>query len=242
MEGIRLDHVSKIYSHSKKNVCEVLDQINLHIEPGEFVSLTGESGSGKSSLARLVLGLEPPTSGDIFIDEIFLSGQAMTNRKKLYSRVQAVFQDAGGTLNSKLSVYQNVEESLVNLTTLNREQRRERIHNLMEMLLLDVKLLKTQTGKLSGGEQRRLSLLRALAIQPKYLVLDEVVSGLDLISKSAVLSLLKTYRESFDCGCLFITHDLSAAAVLSDRVLRIEGGRITKVAVVNQTERYVKSG
>lgn len=146
------------------------------------------------------------------------------NRK----RIQAVFQDASGTLNPARSVYHNVEEALRNLTTLDKVKRHEQIENLMELTHMDEKLLKVPVRQLSGGEQRRLSLLRALSIHPQYLVLDEVTSGLDQISANAVLNLLETYHEEYGCAYLLITHDRQIACRLSHRILEIQGGKFVR--------------
>lgn len=146
---------------------------------------------------------------------------------------QAVFQDAGGTLNPMRSVRSNVEEAMINLTDLTREQRHERIKELMELTHMDSKLLDVPPRQLSGGEQRRLSLVRAMSIRPRYLILDEVLSGLDLISADAVMSVLEQYHREFDCSFLLITHDMDSAYRLSDTILTMQSGQIVRVGIKN---------
>lgn len=205
---------------------EALVNINLQINEGEFISIVGESGSGKSTLARMILGLEKPDGGAVEINGQNIFGCNEKIRKALKKDIQAVFQDATGTLNPKVSVYGNVTEALVNLTNLNKTQRKERIYELMKITNMDISLLKVPTRQLSGGEQRRLSLLRALSIRPSFLVIDEVISGLDLISADAVMKVLEIYHKEYNCGCLFITHDKKSAYRLSDRILIMERGQI----------------
>lgn len=228
MEGILIDSISKEYFIHKKKRLEVLSTIKFSIHPGEFVSLIGESGSGKSTLAKLIMGLEIPTSGKILFDGIDYRYAKGRNKREHYQKAQAVFQDTGGTLNPKLSTYHNVEESLVNLTALSKTARRERILELMSLLELNEALLKRPIQLLSGGEKRRLSLLRALAVKPKYLILDEVISGLDNQSINAVEKLLMKHREQFNCAYLYITHNQRSAFRVSDRILLLAKGHLTQ--------------
>ena len=139
--------------------------------------------------------------------------------------------DAGGTLNPAWSTSKNVEEALVNLTDLSPSQRKNRIAELMEQTGLSKNLLDTPVRRLSGGEQRRLALLRSLSISPEFLILDEVTAGLDLISTEAVLQLLEKYEQEHDCAYLVITHDLQIASRLCEVIYEIEHGKITKKAV-----------
>jgi ABC-type glutathione transport system ATPase component len=128
-----------------------------------------------------------------------------------------------------LSVYHNLEEALVNLTDLSRAERRARLYGLMELTGLGRELLRVPVRQISGGEGRRLSLLRALSVIPDYLVLDEVVSGLDLISADRVLSVLERYKREHACACIFITHDRDSALRIADRALEMREGKITRL-------------
>ena len=140
-------------------------------------------------------------------------------------------RDASGTLNPMRSVRSNVEEAMVNLTSLSKRERRERIGELMELTHMEKKLLDVPARQLSGGEQRRLSLVRAMSIRPKYLILDEVLSGLDLISADAVIRVLEQYHREFDCAFLLITHDMDSAYRLSDTILTMQAGQIVRVGI-----------
>lgn len=226
-----MEHVSKHYKGQNGSQFHALTDISLTLEEGEFVSILGQSGSGKSTLAKIMVGLEQPDIGHVILNGENIGALKTVPGKKIYKKIQAVFQDTNGTLNPKLSVYHNVEESLVNLTKLNLSQRKSRIMELMSLVGMEKELLKTEIRKLSGGEQRRLSLLRALAVHPKFLILDEVTSGLDAISQNLVETLLKRYHETYQCGYLFITHDKASAFRLSDRIVIMEHGKITKQGV-----------
>lgn len=230
MEQLLVDAVTKTYIGKNKEERLVLKGVTLHLGSGECVSLMGDSGSGKSTLARLLLGLEAPTSGEIIMDGVPMSRLHFNQWKTHRKVIQGVFQDATGTLNPRLSVYENMEEALINLTRFKRSERREQIYGLMEATKVEQRLLKVPTRMLSGGEQRKVSLLRALAVKPKYLIMDEVISGLDTTSCDAVLTTLEHYRRSFGCSYLFITHSMASAYRISDRIVVMENGKICREA------------
>lgn len=231
METIELAETSQTYLDTRGEQFTALDGVSLTWNAGESVAVMGESGSGKSTLARLVAGLERPASGRVLVDgedTTRWSGRAWRTRR---TTLQAVFQDAAGTLSPGRDVLQNAEEALCDLTRMTRRERRERVLSLMEQMELKPELLAVPVRLLSGGEQRRLGLLRSLAVEPRFLVLDEVTAGLDLISTEAVLRVLRNYQEVHNCSYLVITHDLSVASRLCSRLYALEHGHITGVFV-----------
>lgn len=230
MGEIRVANVTKFYGGERRADVKALDCVSLRWQEGESLALMGGSGSGKSTLARLILGLERPDTGDIRLDGISLAGLRFRAWRPYRKVLQGVFQDASGTLNPRLSAYRNMEEALLNLTHMTRRERRREIDGLMERFHLDRDLLRVPVRELSGGQQRRLSLIRALSVRPRYLVLDEVLSGLDTVSADAVLATLADYRDSYGCSYLLITHDAYSAYRLADRCLRLEGGRLAAEA------------
>lgn len=133
MDGLIAEHINKTYAGAHGLSFAALRDVSIHLEPGSFTSLVGESGSGKSTLARLLVGLEPPDQGTISLDGEDTSGWSTEDWRKRRTKLQAVFQDASGTLNPMRSVRSNVEEAMVNLTSLSKRQRRERIGELMEL-------------------------------------------------------------------------------------------------------------
>ena len=230
-EGKHLSKTFPVKGQGKGAALHAVSGVDLAVYEGETLALVGESGSGKSTLARLLVGLEPPDQGTISLDGEDTSGWSTEDWRKRRTKLQAVFQDASGTLNPMRSVRSNVEEAMVNLTSLSKRQRRERIGKLMELTHMEERLLEVPARQLSGGEQRRLSLVRAMSIRPKYLVLDEVLSGLDLISADAVMRVLEQYHREFDCAFLLITHDMDSAYRLSDTILTMQAGQIVRVGI-----------
>ena len=217
MEGFVVDQVSKTYMDDNQRPFQVLHNVAFSWSSGENIAVLGESGSGKSTLPRLLIGIEKPSSGTITWNREDITRWNTSTWREKRRYIQAVFQDASGTLNPARSVYHNVEEALRNLTKLDKQQRRARIGELV--------------GQLSGGEQRRVSLLRALSIHPQFLVLDEVTSGLDLLSADAVLQVLERYHEEFGCAYLLITHDRQTAYRISSRILELNQGVFVREAV-----------
>lgn len=231
MEKIVVKNVSRTYYDPGGNLFTALDNVSLTWSKGESIAIMGESGSGKSTLARLLIGLEKPSSGAIFIDDQDIARLSNRRWRRYRTDLQAVFQDERGTLSPKRSVYQNAEEALCNLTAMRKAERRSCILDLMDQLNMSQSLLQVPVRQLSGGEQRRIGLLRALAIKPKFLILDEVTAGLDLLSTEAVLNLLQNYQEAHACSYLLITHDLGAASRLCSHMFEIDHGRIIHEAV-----------
>ncbi|HJK36803.1 MAG TPA: ATP-binding cassette domain-containing protein, partial [Methanocorpusculum sp.] len=192
-----------------------------------------ESGSGKSTMARLLIGLERPTQGKILIDGEDTGKWTYNQWRRHRTKIQAVFQDATGSLNRQFSVARNLEEPLRNLTKLTSQERKARILELMDLTATSRKLLDTPARNLSGGEQRRVALLRALAVRPDYLILDELTSGLDLISQKAIREVLEAYHREYRCSYLLITHDMKFAYSLSQRIYELERGQIIRIGQSN---------
>ncbi|WP_235839279.1 ATP-binding cassette domain-containing protein [Clostridium sp. Marseille-P2415] len=228
MGEILVKDVNQIYHNESLGDFHALSNVNFHLVKGKNLAIEGESGSGKSTLARLLIGLEKPTSGTILLDNENITNWNYSTWKKHRKKIQAVFQDSSGTLNPARSAYANVEEALINLTNLSRQERKNRILELMDAVHMDYKLLRTPVRQLSGGEQRRLSLLRAIAVQPEYLIMDEVTSGLDLISSDAVLTLVENSVQFHHCSCIFITHSRKDAMRISDRIIIMRNGKIAE--------------
>lgn len=228
MGEIIVENINQVYHSEMLGDFHALSDFSLRLEKGENLAIEGESGSGKSTLARLLIGLEKPTSGRILMDGEDITQWNYSTWRSHRKKIQAVFQDSSGTLNTVRSAFLNVEEALINLTNYNRKERKKRIHDLMDAVHMDHRLLDTPVRLLSGGEQRRLSLLRAIAVEPDYLIMDEVTSGLDLISANAVLNLVENSVKLHCCSCIFITHSRKDAMRISDRMMMMQNGRIVE--------------
>jgi len=217
---IVIQNVNQIYRSEKQGTFHALYDINIRLVKGENLAIEGESGSGKSTLARLLIGMEKPTSGAILLDGEDITPWNYRTWKSHRKKIQAVFQDSSGTLNPARSAFSNVEEALINLTSYNRKERKRRIYDLMDAVNMDHRLLDIPV--------RRLSLLRAVAVEPDYLIMDEVTSGLDLISTDAVLTLVENAAKLHRCSFIFVTHNRKDAMRISNRIAIMQNGKIVE--------------
>ena len=205
--------------------------VSLKIKQGETFGLVGESGCGKSTLAKMLVGLMKPTSGKIEIDgEIFDKPEPKIFGKK----IQYVFQDPISSLNPRKTIRQIMEAPLKNLHGMKRPDRDSRIKELFEAVNLRLDFLDRHPHEFSGGQAQRIGIARALAAEPKILVLDEPVSALDVSIQAQVLNLLGELKEKFGLTYFFISHDLSVVEAVSDRVAVMYFGSIVEVGTAEE--------
>jgi phospholipid/cholesterol/gamma-HCH transport system ATP-binding protein len=201
----------------------VLDGIDLVIERGETVAVIGGSGCGKSTLARLVVGLDRATEGQILVDGLDLTAAHDDELRLLRRRFAMVFQR--GALLDSLSVYDNVAFPLREETNLDARTIRERVtRTLGELGVAGTEAL--LPSQLSGGMAKRVSIARAMVMEPEILVYDEPTSGLDPVSSRVVDGLIEQMREKFLVTSIVITHDMVSAYEISDRVVLLAGGKV----------------
>ncbi|MEO9337538.1 oligopeptide/dipeptide ABC transporter ATP-binding protein [Mesorhizobium sp. SB112] len=197
---------------------KAVDGVDLDIGRGESVALVGESGCGKSTLGAAILGMQRPTSGAIsFEGKPIVHGEAATRRA--FSRdVQIVFQDPVSALNPKMTVGDSIAEPLAIHGIGTPKERRERVRELLGLVGLHAQHAERQPNAFSGGQRQRIVIARALALNPKLLILDEPVSALDVSIRSQILNLLLDLQKRFQLSYLFISHDLSVVRHFADRV------------------------
>lgn len=205
----------------------VVDDVSIDVGHGEVVALVGESGSGKTTVARTVVGLLPVSSGEIEFDGRPLVG---TSRSSGVRRaMQMVFQDPRSSLNPRMTVGRIVAEGWgVHRSARPAGSLREATAELLERVGLDRSTLDRRPGQLSGGQCQRVSIARALALEPRLLVCDEAVSALDVSVQAQILRLLVDLRAQLSLSLLFITHDLGVVRQISDRVAVMQRGRIVE--------------
>jgi len=199
--------------------------VSFDLRQGETLGIVGESGCGKSTLARLLVGLDEPTSGSIRLDGRDLSHAP---RRELARAVQYVFQDPVSSLNPRKTVRQTLEAPLRHLLGLDREARERRLAELLAAVNLTEAFLERYPHEFSGGQAQRIGIARALAAEPRLIVLDEPVSALDVSVQAQVLNLLDDLKRRFGLTYLFISHDLSVVESVSDRTAVMYFGRIVE--------------
>jgi oligopeptide/dipeptide ABC transporter ATP-binding protein len=215
---------------------QVLSGVDLGIWPGEIVGLVGETGSGKTTLARTVVGLVNPRRGRVVLDGLPISSLRRSARRSERRRghVQLVFQDPLRSLDPDLTVAEIVAEGLTIRGEADRDEIRRRATGALEQVGLDASVLERTPGQISGGQRQRVSIARALAVEPRLLICDEPVSALDASSRNYVLRLLRELRDSLGLPIVIISHDLSSLAGIADRVVVLYQGRIIEDGPVDR--------
>ncbi|WP_313810698.1 ATP-binding cassette domain-containing protein [Glutamicibacter sp.] len=216
--------------HSISDVIAV-NKVSFSIESGEAVGLVGESGSGKSTIARILLGLEHADSGSAVIDgdDRLTPAHGRTKRMRRARTVQMVFQDPNGTLDRHLSVDETLRRALKahHMMPSSRETE-SRVAELLDRVRLTKQQGKSKPHELSGGQRQRIAIARALALEPKLVVLDEAVSALDVSVQAQILELLAEIQRDSDVSYLFVSHDLAVIQQLCQRSLVLFRGSLVE--------------
>lgn len=202
--------------------------VDFHVAPGEAVGLVGESGSGKSTIGMLVTRLLAVTAGRIRFDGRDITALPERDMRALRAQLQIVFQDPWGALNPRLAVARSLEEPLGLHTGLDARARAARVRELAQRVHLPPASLDRFPHELSGGQLQRVCIARALATQPKLIVLDEPTSSLDLSVRAGILQLLDEIRRETGVAILFISHDLETVELVTDRVLVLYLGNVVE--------------
>jgi len=212
-----------------KPAVHAVQDVTIDVRRGETLGVVGESGCGKSTLARMIVGLDAPTTGRIHFQGRDLVVKKGRDRRKLSRDVQYVFQDPVASLNPRKTIRTILEAPLIHLLGLDKDARQKRLAELMEAVNLAPEFLDRYPHEFSGGQAQRIGIARALAADPKLIVLDEPVSALDVSVQAQVLNILDDLKERFGLTYVFISHDLSVVESISDRVAVMYFGRIVEV-------------
>jgi peptide/nickel transport system ATP-binding protein len=238
---LRTDQLSFAYPErssslfGRRTMREVVRRVDLAIPRGSVLGLVGESGSGKTTLGRLMVRLLRPTSGRIQFDGIEIGQLGEAELRRLRAQIQMMFQDPQSSLNPRLRIGVTLTRPLqIHGRLSGRRDRRDRAAALLDLVGLPADLIDRYPHELSGGQRQRAGIARALALEPAFVVADEIVSGLDVSTQAHILLLLRELRAKFGLTMVFISHDLSVVRVLCDDVAILQHGQIVEYGPVAQ--------
>lgn len=231
LENVSFYHRTyRVFSKSEK---QILSHISLRIESGRNYAIMGNSGCGKSTLAQIMCGILSPSLdelgqvGQVRFDGAKLNLSSLAQRRSFYSQVQMLFQDSISSLNPRFSCYENILEPLLYLGAgQTKEQIQSRMERLCQKLGLPKEILDKSVAMISGGEAQRICLIRALLLEPRILILDESLSGLDYELCDEVLEFLREWQGESGASVVLITHDENIALRFCEKVYLLEQGKL----------------
>jgi len=216
--------IVKRYSSRRGVGVLALDSVNVAVHPGELVGVVGESGSGKSTLSRVLVGIERPTAGQVLHNGATV--QSPQEWAALRSDVQYIFQNPFASLAPHLTIGRSVGDFLDINKIGTKPERRDRVANALEMVGLKAADADSYPGVFSGGQRQRICIARVLVSEPKLIICDEIVSGLDVSVQAQILNLLVSLHEKSGVGLVFVSHDLRVVKYLCDRIVVMVSGQI----------------
>lgn len=215
------------------HVVKAVDGININVNQGECYGLVGESGCGKTTTGRAMLGLNNITSGSVVFEDEDITKTLKRSKSQFRKEMQMIFQDPYSSLNRSKTVFNIISEPLKNFGTSKGEALEQEVLDIMKIVGLSEDSLHKYPHQFSGGQRQRIGIARALALNPKFIVCDEPVSALDVSIQAQVLNFMRKIQVEFDLTYLFISHDLNIVKHMSDRIGVMHRGRLVEEGTVD---------
>ena len=225
--------LDRVIYRKPRMLLHAVDGVSFDLHKGETLALVGESGCGKSTVAKLLAGLYDLTHGSILFDGMDLTTMNPAQKQAMRKRLQMIFQDPYASLNPRWRVGRIIAEPLKTHTSLSEQEQSERVGQLLEQVGLNPSDQNRYPHQFSGGQRQRISIARALALNPEFIVCDEPTSALDVSVQAQVLNLMKDLQKSLGLSYLFISHNLAVVHHVADRVGVMYLGRIVEIASRN---------
>ena len=225
---VELKNIMKVYKRSKRDEVAVLKDVSLSFRKGEIIGLIGASGAGKSTIGKIIVGLETPTKGSLTFNGTELTNISKKQRRTYAKDISMIFQDPYESLSPRMKISQLVEEPLIiQKIESDPEKRKALVREALEVVSLDPdKYMMRYPHELSGGERQRVGVARAFVTKPQLIVADEPTSMLDTSLRMELIALLKSMNEQFGISYVFVTHDIALTKGFCDRIIVLHEGEI----------------
>lgn len=232
---LQVNDLTKHFNIGKGSVLQAVNEVSFEVKKGEIFGLVGESGCGKSTIGRTIMGLYNKTSGDVLYDGENVHELSDDDKWSFYRKMQMIFQDPYASLNPRFTVSEIISDPMeVHGMSRNRKERMEKVYQLLEEVGLNHDHANRYPHEFSGGQRQRIGIARALALEPEFIIADEPISALDVSVQAQVVNLLKKLQMEKGLTFLFIAHDLSMVKYISDRIGVMYLGNLVELTISNQ--------
>ncbi|MFO7937972.1 MAG: ATP-binding cassette domain-containing protein [Kiritimatiellia bacterium] len=235
---LELKDVSIVYKTRRRPAVRAVSSVSFSLRRGSSFGIVGESGCGKTSLARAIIGLKMPEEGKLFFEGKNPAEFSFAEYAEYRRKVQMIFQDAAGSLNPRMTTRQTLTEVLKVHRMCRRDELRKQIGNLLDLVALPERLLDVYPREMSGGQCQRVSIARCLALEPELIIADEPVSALDVSVQARILNLLKKLRHELNLAIILISHDLAVVRHICDHVAVMHRGIFVERGITAEIMRH----
>ncbi|AGK61565.1 oligopeptide/dipeptide ABC transporter, ATP-binding protein, C-terminal domain protein [Archaeoglobus sulfaticallidus PM70-1] len=231
----------EVFFSKKKEFIKAVDDVSFEIRKGEVLSLVGESGCGKTTTGRILVGLETPSDGKILFKGKDVTTLSKEEYRALRKNIQMVFQDPYASLNPRMKIGEHLEDPLIVHGVAEGDEAKEMAMKMLDRVGLPAEQFYNRMPyQLSGGQRQRVAIARAMILKPDFVVADEPVSMIDVSLRASILNLLMSFKDEYSLSMLFITHDLSVARLVGDRIAVMYLGKIVEIGDTREVIHYPK--